>query len=79
MSRIDPNLLARLHAYQHAPAEPTPPAASLPKGVTYNARLGRYYARRDGQFIGSFAAVEDATKAARGALTGLALLEAMLR
>lgn len=79
MSRINPVLLERLRGYQHAPDELAPPATTLPKGVTYNARLGRYYARHDGQFVGSFASCEDASAAARGALTGLALLEAMLR
>lgn len=79
MPRLSSELLASIRAHQHVPDETTPPSASLPKGVTYNARLGRWYARRDGRFVGSFATVEDANAAARGALTGLALLEAMLR
>lgn len=79
MIRINPVLLERLRGYQSAPEETTPPAATLPKGVTYNARLERYYARRDGQFVGSFASCEDASAAASGMLTGLELLEAMLR
>lgn len=79
MARLSPELLASIRAHQHAPDEPASPAATLPKGVTYNARLGRWYARRDGQFVGSFASREDASAAARGTLTGLELLEAMLR
>ena len=79
MSRIDSDLLARLRAYQQQPDTDTPPAASLPKGVTYNARLVRYYARRDGRFIGAFIRIEDASAAVSGRLTGLELLAARMR
>lgn len=79
MSRISPELRDRLRSYQHAPDETAPPAVRLPKGVTYNTRLQRYYAKHEGRFVGAFVNLDDATKAARGELTGLALLEARLR
>lgn len=79
MPRLSPDLLARLRSHQHAHDEPTPPAATLPKGVTFNKLLQRYYAKHDGRFVGAFTHLDDATKAARGELTGLALLEARLR
>lgn len=79
MSRLSSELLASIRAHQYATDEPTPPALTLPKGVTFNARLQRYYAKHDGRFIGAFVSLDDATKAAGGALTGLALLEAMQR
>lgn len=79
MSRISPKLLDRLRSYQTAPDVDAPPAATLPKGVTFNKLLQRYYAKRNRRFVGAFTYLDDATKAARGELTGLALLEAMQR